>query len=245
MTALAALGAAAVDHELHRKASDLFDRSVYRGTTHQRAVALTFDDGPGPQTRPLLDFLEREQIHATFFQTGMNVERYPEIAREVHAAGHEIGNHGYSHTRLSPEFVGKVWIPSPRFIYRELTTTQRLLQDTVGTSPTLFRPPYGARWPVLDAVQQRLGLRAIQWTVIGNDWKWPADQIAERVLSRCVPGAIVCLHDGRDVQPTADISEMLGALRRIVPALRDEGFTFATTTDLLMPESLFDAGGAS
>lgn len=235
LTAITALGAAIVDHEIPRRSSEALDRSVYRGSGDRRSVALTFDDGPCAQTPELLAYLAQQRVRATFFQLGTQLQRFPEIARQVRQAGHEIGNHGWSHTRLSPVF-GKGWhLPSPRFMYRELSQTQRLLTDLHGEAPTLFRPPFGFRWVGLDAVQRRLGLRGIQWTVIGHDWEWPAERIAQHVISRVVPGAIICLHDGRDVSPQPDISETIRALKLILPVLQQDGYSFETVSELLGP----------
>jgi peptidoglycan-N-acetylglucosamine deacetylase len=233
VTAIAAVGAVAVDHGIHRRSDRLLDRSVHRGPAARKAVALTFDDGPGPQTLELLAYLRRESVFATFFQCGMYVERYPEITRQMHAAGHEIGNHTWSHKRLSPGRGHRFGVPSLRTMYREIAQTQRALSAVLGASPTLFRPPYGKRWIGLDAVLGRLGLRNVMWTVIGHDWEWPAERIASHVLERCVPGAIICLHDGRDAQNPCDISETIAALRLIVPALREQGYRFETVSALL------------
>jgi len=93
------------------------------------------------------------------------------------------------------------------------------------------------------AVQRRLDLLEVQWTVIGNDWKLPADGIADRVLRRASPGGIVCLHDGRGVLVKPDVSSMLAAIRQIVPALLDEGYTFETVSDLLKPDAPLEALG--
>src|SRR5581483_7517757 len=79
------------------RSSQLFGPSVYRGPGRRRTIALTFDDGPSEGTLPLLDYLHKERIWATFFQCGMNVRRLPHIAGQVAAAGHELGNHTYSH----------------------------------------------------------------------------------------------------------------------------------------------------
>lgn len=234
VTAIAAIAAVTVDHELHRRSDGLLDRSVHRGAPERKAVALTFDDGPGPQTLELLAYLDAEKIRATFFQCGMYVQRYPEITQRMHAAGHEIGNHTWSHKRLSPGRGHRFGFPSLRLMYRELAHTQRVLGQVCGVRPHLFRPPFGKRWIGLDAVLRRLGLRNVLWTVIGHDWEWPAEKIAAYLLDRCVPGAIICLHDGRDLENPCDISETIAALRLLVPALRAQGYRFETVSALLM-----------
>jgi peptidoglycan-N-acetylglucosamine deacetylase len=207
------------------KTSQLFGPSVYRGGGRRKAVALTFDDGPSEGTLPLLDFLNREGVRATFFQCGMNVKRLPHIAGRVAADGHQLGNHTYSHPQLL--------FKSREFIEHEFTEAQKIISFETGVAPMLLRPPYGFRWAGMRAVQEKLSLLNVLWTVIGNDWRWPADRIARHVLSRSSPGGIICLHDGRGVETGPDISEMLTAVRRIVPILRDQGYSFLTVSELL------------
>ena len=213
----------------------MFGPSVYRGHAGRRSIALTFDDGPSEGSMHLVEFLAKEGISATFFQCGKNVERYPDIARTIWKMGHDIGNHTYSHPRLCPRLGWKVDYKSPAFIEGELAKTQRVIEEEVGFRPLLMRAPYGLRWYGIAAAQKKLGLLGVMWTVIGRDWEWPAPAIAGLVLRKASPGGIVCLHDGRDIQPKPDISEMLKSLRRIVPALRDLGYNFETVSSLIQP----------
>ena len=218
---------------VHGRPSKTFGLSVHRGVETRRSVALTFDDGPSRATPELLKYLAAEGIRATFFQCGMNVERHPEIARQVRDAGHEIGNHTYSHARLCPQISRKPNLRSPGNIFRELARTQEVLKRVVGVTPTLFRPPYGLRWWGLGKAQRRLGLLGVLWTVIAHDWEWPAERIAERLLANTSPGGILCLHDGRDIREEVDLSEMLEALHILVPTLRAAGYRFETVSQIL------------
>ena len=106
--------------------------------------------------------------------------------------------------------------------------TQDAIVAATGRRPALFRPPYGLRSPALRPAFSELGLSGVHWTVIGNDWKWSAPRIAERVLRRCGPGGIVCLHDGDTVRDRASRGETLKALESIVPGLADRGYRFVT-----------------
>lgn len=207
------------------KSSQLFGPSVYRGPGRRRSIALTFDDGPSEGTLPLLDYLSTEGIKATFFQCGMNIRRLPQIAGKVAAAGHQLGNHTYSHPRLP--------FKSVRFIDREFTETQKIISFETGVAPMLLRPPYGLRWMGLAQVQRKLALLGVLWTVIGYDWRWPADRIVKHVLAHSSPGGIICLHDGRAVQHRPDIQPTLAAVREIVPVLRDRGYAFETVSELM------------
>ncbi len=207
------------------KSSQLFGPSVYRGPGRRRSIALTFDDGPSEGTLPLLDYLAREGITATFFQCGMNVRRLPRIAGEVAANGHEIGNHTDSHPRLL--------FKSHQFIEREFSFAQDVIYSETGVAPMLLRPPYGIRWSGMRAVQQKLSLLGVMWTVIGNDWRWSPDRIAAQVLAKSSPGGIICLHDGRGVRSNPDITSTIAAVKKFVPVLRDQGYSFETVNDIL------------
>ncbi|MGH9582867.1 MAG: polysaccharide deacetylase family protein [Bryobacteraceae bacterium] len=198
---------------------------MFRGPGRRRSVALTFDDGPSEGTPDLLEYLDREGVKATFFQCGMNVRRLPQIAGQVAAAGHQIGNHTYSHPRLT--------LKSRRFIDREFTEAQRIIQFETGVVPMFLRPPYGFRWVGMRQVQEKLSLLGVLWTVIGHDWHWGAEHVADYVLGQSAPGGIICLHDGRAVQQRPDIRSTLAAVRRIVPVLLDRGYSFDTVSEIL------------
>ncbi len=219
--------AALVAHAARGRASALFGPSVWRGTRDRRAVALTFDDGPSESTPGLLEVLEREAAPATFFQCGFHVDRLPQVARQAAEAGHEIGNHTWSHAILCR--------CSPRAIHRELERTQRVIENATGRPPRLFRAPYGVRWFGLRPAQRRLGLLGVMWTTIALDWKLPAARIVSRLLAGACPGAIFCLHDGRGLATRPDIGETLEAVRRLIPALRARGFRLETVSQILCP----------
>lgn len=207
------------------RSSQLFGPSVYRGPGRRKSVALTFDDGPSEGTEDLIDYLASENVTATFFQCGMNVRRLPHIAGRVAACGHEMGNHTYSHPKLP--------FKARDFIEYEFSEAQRIISFETGVAPMLLRAPYGFRWVGMREVQRKLALLDVMWTVIGYDWRWDADRIAGHVLSHASPGGIVCLHDGRGVERRPDISETLRAVKKIVPALRDCGYSFETVSDLM------------
>ena len=215
------------------KSSQIFGPSVYRGTRSRRVIALTFDDGPSEGTVELLSYLAEQKVVATFFQCGMNVSRHPAVARAVAQAGHEIGNHTFSHPRLAPRIGWKLNLKSPGSIFEEFAKTQDIIYAESGARPVLLRAPYGMRWYGMRAMQKRLGLLGVMWTVIGHDWEWPASEVANLILSKATPGGIVCLHDGRDVRPSPDIRETLQAVQQLVPVLKDRGYGFETVSQLI------------
>lgn len=183
-----------------------------------RDVALTFDDGPSNETARFIDALHRLDVPATFFVCGRNVQRRPEIARMIVAAGHAIGNHTYSHPCLP--------LCSRTRVSDEVTRTQDAIGSATGETPTLFRPPFGLRSPALRELLPEHGLRGVHWSVIGKDWKRNADQISDRLLQRTAAGSILCLHDGDRTSAVADRSQTLAAVLRVVPVLKDRGLRF-------------------
>lgn len=220
----AAALAAAASWAVRGRSSSVFGPSIWRGPRTRPALALTFDDGPSESTPALLDLLARYRVPATFFLCGANVERLPAIAREAAGAGHEIGNHSYSH----PLFCFR----SAPFMRSELQRAQRAIETHAHASPTLFRAPYGVRWPGLRSAQAGLRLTGVMWTVIGYDWNRAAEAIVRRIGENVSNGAIICLHDGRELRPRPDISNTLRAVERLLPLLLDRGFAFETVTRL-------------
>jgi len=200
---------------------------VYRGPASRHAIALTFDDGPSESTPALLRVLADQDVSATFFQCGANVERLPEIACEVVQRGHEIGNHSHTHPRF--------YFRNPAFIFHELSRAQDAIQRVTSASPALFRAPFGVRWPGMRNAQRCLNLLGVMWTVIGRDWKLTAQAIVRRVLPEINNGAIICLHDGRELIARPDIESTIDAVRRLVPILKAEGYRFQTVSQLICP----------
>src|SRR5579864_1502789 len=209
------------------RSSGVFGPSVWRGRRDRRAVALTFDDGPSESTPRILDLLTRYGVPATFFQCGANVRRLPAVARAVREAGHAIGNHSFTHPLFS--------FRQQRFIERELRVTQETIEAHTGERPLWFRAPYGVRWFGVGPVQRRLKLIGVMWTVIGYDWKLKADAVVRRVAGGVSNGAILCLHDGRELRAKPDIGATLDAVQRLVPLLLDQGYKFETVGRLICP----------
>ncbi len=224
-TAGAASAAGLMTYAVRARSAGLLAPSVYRGDPNKPLIALTFDDGPTMSTPALLEVLADHDIKATFFMCGRNVRRFPEIARDVVAAGHDLGNHTESH--------GYLHFRSPDAIYRELAMAQQSIRTVTGCRPRWFRPPYGVRWFGLRGAQQKLGLTGVTWTVIGRDWKWSSTRVARLMLNRARNGAIFCLHDGRGILPTPDIRATIEAVDTVVPRLKAAGYQFVTLTELL------------
>ncbi len=200
--------------------SQVLGRTFWCGTGSERnLVALTFDDGPSPDTSDILDCLCRENVKATFFLIGREVEKYPEIARRIADEGHEIGNHSYSH----PIFLFR----TPSRTHRELEMTQEIIKRTIGVEPKVARPPCGVRSPAYFAAATKLGLQTIQWSDTGYDWKKiSARRIADNVLENVQSDSIVLLHDG-DSAGKNNRRATTKALPLVLRGLREKGLRVA------------------
>ena len=209
------------------RASAVFAPSVWRGERGRRAVALTFDDGPSERTPRILELLAQYGAVATFFPCGANVARLPAIARAVEEAGHEIGNHGYAHPLCC--------FRSSRFMEADMARAQRVILEHTGARPVWFRAPYGVRWFGMGRAQRRLGLRGVMWTVMGYDWSLEAGAVVERIGTRVSNGAILCLHDGRELRSAPDIGVTIEAVRRLLPILLERGYKLETVSQLICP----------
>lgn len=226
-SAIAGAAVAGMAWAVRGRSSAVFGPSVWRGQPGRGTIALTFDDGPGPATAPILEILDRYRASATFFQCGENVLRAPELTRAVRDAGHEVGNHSHTH----PNFA----LRSAGFIQDEFRRAQDAIAAASDVAPVLMRPPYGVRWFGFRETQRRLGLQSVMWSVIGRDWKLSAPAIADRIVKGAEDGAIVCLHDGRGTLKNPDTSATVEAVRRIVPALLAKGYHLVTVPQLLWP----------
>jgi peptidoglycan-N-acetylglucosamine deacetylase len=198
----------------------------YRGTTNERVVALTFDDGPNePFTSQLADFLLARQIRATFFQVGRAVLRHPQVTERLVRDGHVIGNHGFTH-----EFTNYL---HPRTLAAEVHGGQAAL-GTVGLRPALYRPPWLLRVPALFTVLRKHGLRAVS-----GEFCHPLEvcqpepaRIARRAVAKVVPGSILIFHDGHDGH-AGQRGSTVAAVRIAVDRLTADGFRFVTVDELL------------
>ncbi len=179
-------------------------------------VALTFDDGPNPKWTPrLLDVLGEHGVKATFFMLGRRAEAEPELVRRVAAEGHLIGNHSWSHPNLARSWTSRV--------REELTRTSETLEQITGERIGYFRPPYGARRPVVFRIARELGLRVVTWNAMTSDWtEPPADWIAEQLtakiegLARRGRAANIVLHDGGHREPAAERGASVAAAGMLV-----------------------------
>ncbi|WP_203246701.1 polysaccharide deacetylase family protein [Sporosarcina beigongshangi] len=185
------------------------------GETIVKKVALTFDDGPDPKvTTQILDTLQKYNAKATFFMLGSRVEYYPDIAKNINDAGHELGNHTWNHPDLTKADMEKV--------RKEINRTSAIIESVTGTKATVFRPPYGA---VNQMVKKQSNLPTVLWDVDTLDWKHrDAHRLLMRVKEETKNGSIILMHDIH--QSTAD------GLDAVLSYLQSEGYIFVTVSEL-------------
>ncbi|MBP1970521.1 peptidoglycan/xylan/chitin deacetylase (PgdA/CDA1 family) [Virgibacillus natechei] len=210
------------------------DILVLRGSPDDDRVALTFDDGPDPRFTPdVLDKLEEHDVKATFFLMGERVEANPELATRIHEEGHAIGNHTYTHPNL-PEADEAV-----ERLQSEVQDTEDVINDIIGFRPKHFRSPYGALNEELVEPLGEMNYSVVGWDVDSLDWKeLGVEEISDNVLSNTVPGSIILMHDGGDVDTEeVDLSDTPRSLDEIIPQLQADGIEFVTVPELLgIPE---------
>ncbi|WP_433532297.1 polysaccharide deacetylase family protein [Micromonospora sp. CA-263727] len=191
--------------------------------TGRRIVALTFDDGPGPDWTPMvLDTLHQRGVPATFFMVGERARRHGELLRG-RLAGHEVGSHSWAHHDLARLPVEEA--------YEDLARTHRELVAVTGQEPRLLRPPYGHLAGSTLAAAVRMGYQLVLWSQQMREADFPDDPAgqARRIVADVHPGAIILAHDvGRRERLVS-----LHALPEIIDQLRARGYEFATVSQLL------------
>lgn len=195
---------------------------IYSWNCNEKVIALTFDDGPHPKrTKEILEILDEYGIKATFFFIGQNVRDYPDSVPLVQSAGHEIGNHTFSHRNLQTLDYSS--------LCAEIDDTEAAVEEMIGYRTKLLRPPEGKFTDdVLRAAEER-GYSVICWSVDTLDWAHnPSENIAANILSSVEAGDIILFHDfvsGESPTPAA--------LRMIIPPLLEQGYRFVTVSELI------------
>jgi peptidoglycan/xylan/chitin deacetylase (PgdA/CDA1 family) len=194
---------------------------VDNGSARVHQIALTFDDGPWYDTPQFLDILEREHVHATFFQIGEQEGEYGSVDRRILGDGDMIGDHTETHADVAG---------GGSFARGEIADAAAAIRGaTGGFRPCLFRAPGGAVSPGLISLARSMGFTTIQWDIDPRDWARPGtNAIYDNVVANAHNGAIVIQHDGG-----GDRSETLAALPREIATLRGRGYRFVTITQLL------------
>lgn len=207
--------------------NNVFGRVFVEAQTTQKVVALTFDDGPySPYTEQLLDILQENNISATFFLVGENVEKHPEVVKRIVDEGHQIGNHTYHHVDLLKK--------DSKTIEEEIDRTSKAIAKITGVVPHLVRPPHGFRDPVVMDIMAERHLKVVEWSVMSRDWTNPGvEVIVDRTLQKVKNGSIILLHDGDGIASKASRQQSVEATRRIIQNLTAQGYKFVTVDEIL------------
>ena len=192
-------------------------------STSEKLIAITFDDGPNPFFTPqVLDIFSEVDGKATFFMIGEQIEKCPELVKTAFELGHEIGNHTYTHPKLSQL--------NREDCFGEIERTEKLIAELVGHKPVVFRPPY------LDFNDETVSvLNQMGYPMIGalnmeaKDWEVPGvDFILEKTRYCVKNGSILIFHDGY-----GDRSQTVEAVRILVSELTSQGYKLVTVSELL------------
>jgi len=191
----------------------------------RKNIFLTFDDGPNePYTSQILDVLKKNQIKASFFVCGSNVERYPEAVRRIIGEGHAVGNHSFSHPFVL-SFFG--------LLPKEIEKTEKIIMKVAGIKTVLFRSPWGliSFRPWLKSYLVRNNYRFVGWDVDSRDWMNPgSNKIIDRVFKKARENSIILLHDGKEARGNGDRSQTVTALPTIIEKLTARGYSFDKIT---------------
>jgi len=211
---------------LERFGPKISERVIWRAPIIERKIALTFDDGPHPVYTPrILEVLERFKVPATFFLIGKHLQSNLNLAKETVQAGHEVGNHTFTHQRM--------WRLTDIKMNDEIKRTDDLLRNLNDAAPRFLRPPMGLfSKRVLNNVEQA-GYKTVVGNVYPRDPHLPGkEKILSRVLRRVIKGSIIILHDGGNTNHV-DRSQTIWAVERLIPELRERGFEFVTLSELI------------
>ncbi len=165
---------------------------IYSVQTDENKIAISFDAAWGAdKTTEIMNICDEYGVKATFFLVGFWVEKYPEKVKEIYNRGYEIGLHSTTHPDMTKL--------SRKQIKEELENNINLISDITGSTPKLFRPPYGYYNDALIEVANGLNLSTIEWSVDSLDWKGlSASELAGRVTSKAKEGSIVLFHNNSD-----------------------------------------------
>ena len=197
---------------------------IHKIETDRKVVALTFDDGPSPdETDEVLQILKDHDIKATFYLNGDQMALHGQLAPKIVKAGHELGNHGYTHRRMA--------LRTPNDLRVELTRTNEAIRSAGYEGEITFRPPFGQKLVSLPKVLKEMGMINVMWSVdpmSSGNWSAPASVLTEFTLEKTGPGDIILLHPMFKAN-----REVRRALPSIIQGLKEQGYSFVTVSTLL------------
>lgn len=187
-------------------------------SAHSPMIAITFDDGPNANTARLLDCFEKYGGKCTFFAVGNMIEYFADDLKRAAENGHEIGSHGWDHSRLD--------LLTESEIAEQIDKTNRTIYDASGYNSTLLRPPYGYVNDLLKDTAAKAGIALIGWSVDPQDWKSrDADAVYESIMANVKEGCIILCHDLH--------ATTVDAMEKLIPDLIEMGYRLVTVSELL------------
>ncbi len=216
------LGACILLFQISKSRTFQFFGEIYsRIETQQKVVALTFDDGPTKaHTDEILGILREENVKATFYLTGGEIEENQGEAEKIIAERHEIGNHTYNHERMI--------LVTPGFVKSEIETTDELIRKAGYKGEITFRPPFGKKLFALPFYLSEHNRKTITWDVEPETFVEKSEDIIKYALENAKNGSIILLHVAYDSR-----AESMKSVRPIIEGLRGKGFEFKTVSELL------------
>ena len=181
---------------------------------NKKLIAITFDDGPSNLTEELVDILNENKVHSTFFFVGNKLAGKKSAVLKTFNSGNEIGYHSYAHANFKRQEIEKVT--------KEFDKSNEILKNIIGEEIKLTRPPYGS---INEEVKNALPTSFILWDIDTNDWRYKdLDYLVNHVLENAEDGDIVLFHD--------TYKTSIEAVRKLLPELYAKGFQAVTVTDL-------------
>lgn len=197
----------------------LFGGLTHEVETENKVIALTFDDGPTKNVDQLLPLLDKYNAKATFFLIGNDLEKHPEEAVKLVEAGHQIGNHSFSHKRMV--------LKSPSFIKEEIEKTDELIRKAGYKGEIDFRPPFGKKLVGLPYYLHKHDRETIMWTLEPDTYYSKTDEKVKYVVENIKPGSIILIHPMYD-----QTGEVFQVIEEILQKLTKEGYQFVTVNEL-------------
>lgn len=204
---------------MNSRTHQLFGGLTEQVETNQKVVALTFDDGPTKKVNQILPLLDKYNAKATFFLIGEEIEEYSEETKKIVQAGHQIGNHTFSHNRMV--------FKTPSYIKQEIEKTDQLIQEAGYKGEIDFRPPNGKKLVVLPYYLNKQNRDTITWNIEPDSYYTTASDKVKDVKDHIKPGSIILLHPMYD-----ETDQQLQAIEGVLQALSNEGYTFVTVNEL-------------
>jgi peptidoglycan-N-acetylglucosamine deacetylase len=208
---------------MNSRTFQFFGGIVNRVDTDKKVVALTFDDGPSYKTDTILSILKANDVKVTFFLIGSEVKKHLEESKKLILAGHEIGNHTYSHNRMV--------FKSFSYIKNEIEETDSLIKSMGYEDTIQFRPPNGKKLVLLPYYLKQHNRKTIMWDLEPNsvpEINSSSEKIVKYVVDNTKPGSIILLHAMND-----DTGNTINSISGIIRGLKDKGFEFKTVNELI------------